>query len=523
LDSDIQPIEASPRFAPPEKDIAILATGAGIALVGRVGGRGLYAITEIVLARFLGPAGFGLYSIGLNLLRIVGTIGMLGLQNGVIRFGTRYWRTSPSGLKTTLLYAIGLSLASGVFMGMTLYFIAPWLAVQVFSKPELVSIFRRFAFAFPLAIGLWVTASATRISKRIKYSVFAEDVVQPAANLILVIVVALFGLTLSRAVSINVLSYSVALGLALFYVRILFPEALASPAGSDIGIKEILFYSIPTGLAGTFTLLTDWIGRLFVGYYRPAEEAGIYQAASQITILFVIILGALNAIFSPMIADLFHRKEMMRIDALYKISTKWGLYIVIPLFLVICFIPREFMVTIFGKDYADGAIPLVILATTQVVNVGTGAVGFLLTMTGHQNQWFITSGLTMSLTLILNAVLVPVFGMTGSALATALAVSGLYLAGLVQVKITLGLWPYDRRYIKGLFATGIAAVVLYLVNRFIHLSSPLMAVGMSSIVSAGTFGLVLLLLGLDNEDREFIRVISTRVKNLRIFNNSKDK
>ena len=181
------------------------------------------------------------------------------------------------------------------------------------------------------------------------------------------------------------------------------------------------------------------------------------------------------------------------------------------------------MVTIFGKDYADGAIPLVILATTQVVNVGTGAVGFLLTMSGHQNQWFITSGFTMSLTLILNAVLVPVFGMTGSALATALAVSGLYLAGLVQVKITLGLWPYDRRYIKGLLTTGIMAGVLFLISRFVYHPSPLIAVGISSIVSAAGFGLVLLLLGLDNEDREFIRVISTRIKNLRIFNNSKDK
>jgi len=296
LDSDVPPIEASPRFAPPEKDVAILATGAGIALVGKVGGRGLYAVTEIVLARILGPAGFGLYAIGLNLLRIVGTIGTLGLQNGVIRFGTRYWRTSPAGLKTTLLYAIGLSLASGVSLGMTLFFLAPWLAVQVYSKPELVLIFRGFAFAFPLAIGLWVTASATRISKRMKYSVFAEDVVQPAANLILVIVVVFWGLTLSRAVSINVLSYGIAFVLALFYILILFHDALASPAGTDLSVKELLFFSIPTGLAGTFSLLTEWIGRLFVGYYLPAEEAGIYQAAAQISILFVIILNALNAI-----------------------------------------------------------------------------------------------------------------------------------------------------------------------------------------------------------------------------------
>jgi hypothetical protein len=90
-----------------EKDVATLATGAGIALAGRVAGRGFYAITEIAHA-----------AVGASIIRFVyhrdnhsahrGTIGMLGLNNGVIHFGTKHWRTSLE-FKNVLYYSIGIS------------------------------------------------------------------------------------------------------------------------------------------------------------------------------------------------------------------------------------------------------------------------------------------------------------------------------------------------------------------------------------------------------------------------------
>jgi O-antigen/teichoic acid export membrane protein len=187
-------------------------------------------------------------------------------------------------------------------------------------------------------------------------------------------------------------------------------------------------------------------------------RSGLYQAASQVAIIFVIILNSMNAIFAPMIADLYHRNEIERIDRLYKVSTKWGLYLILPLYLVICFIPQEFMAAIFGRAYILGANSLVILVTAQVINVGTGATGFLLIMTNHQNRWFITSGSTMILTLILNSILVPRFGMIGAAISTAVAISCLYLAGLLQVRILLNVWPYDRRYIKGVISALVASL-----------------------------------------------------------------
>jgi O-antigen/teichoic acid export membrane protein len=214
-----------------------------------------------------------------------------------------------------------------------------------------------------------------------------------------------------------------------------------------------------------------------------------------------------------MIADLYNKNELSRINELYKISTKWGLYVILPFFIVICFIPKDFIVAVFGENYLDGWLPLVILATSQVVNVATGAVGFLLIMTGHQYHWFRISFVTMLTNIVLNIILVPRFGMVGTALATALSLGGLFVIGLIQTKRVLGLWPYDRRYLKGLVSTGFATVLLILINPFISNYPPYAVVLICTVISYGSFWLGLLLLGIDNEDKELVRVFTTRLRN----------
>ena len=447
----------------------------------------------------------------MTFLRIAGTIGTLGLQNGVIQYGTQYWKKSAADLKSTLIYSIGLSLISGIFVGMVLFILSPWLANDVFKKDGLLIVFRIIALTFPLAIGMWVASASTRISKRMKYSVLGEDIAQPVINLLLIFILFLIGYRLVGALIASLVSFGVAFGLLIYFVYRLYPEILGVSVGKNLKIRDLVFFSIPTGLAGTFTLITGWMSRLFIGYFRPAYEAGIFQAASQVSFFFVIILSSLNTIFAPMIADLYHRNELSRIEELYRISTKWGLYLITPFFIVLCFLPQEFMIAIFGPAYVSGWIPLLLLAATQVVNVGTGAVGFILIMTGHQNDWFTISGIIMLFSVIINILLIPRYGMNGAAVASAISVSLIYIVGLFRIRKSLHLWPYDLRYLKGIGAAAITSLVIFAISWWFGRSSPLLLVSISAIISYIVFGLMLLTFGLDREDWQFIKVISQRL------------
>ena len=490
-------------------DVVKLARGVSFSLVGKMIGRALHVLGQVTLARLLGPEGFGLYAIVWTMLRMAGLLATLGLDKGVIRYASLYWQKDSPRLKGVLLQSIGLAIFSGLLIGSSLYFAAPWLAEQVFRKPDLVHVIRWFSPAFLLYSGLKVAAAATRASQRMRFAVYAEEVTQPLANLLLILTFYLIGWGLFGAVAASVSSFGIALILSLYYVRHIFPEAFSPKINLTLVTRDLIAFSLPTSLAGTFSMSIVWVGQLLVGYFLPAGEVGVYQAISQSSIVFATILSAVGSIFAPMIADLYHKGETERLQELFKVSTKWGLYLSLPLFLVICFASREVITVVFGPRYESGSLPLVILATGQFIGVGIGAVGLLLVMSGHQNRWLLATATMLFASIALNVLLVPRLGLSGAALATACTLGGMFSLGLLQVKHCLGIWPYDRRYLKGLLAAMLATGTLMLLQR-VDVDSPAVSLSLTLMISGGVFGIALLILGLDTEDQGFIRLIQTR-------------
>ncbi|MBZ5516214.1 MAG: flippase [Acidobacteriia bacterium] len=489
---------------------ARLAKGASIALAGMVGGRGIRLVMDALLAHMLGPGMFGLYAIGFAVTRVATFLSPLGLDAGVIRFGSAYWHRDTQRLKSVVVEGFLYSLFSGLVLGAGLYLAAPWLADQMFSKPELAPVFRWFALAFPLITSLHVAAAATRISQRMQFAVYAEEIAQPAAALLLILTLSLWGWKLAGALAANVISFGLSLALAIYYLHLLFPAVLTPPLQVTKCGKDLLGFSLPASLSTMSGILLLWTDRLFVGYFRPASEAGIYYAAGQLSVMLAVILGAFGAIAGPMIAHRHSEGDRLRLQELFHMSTKWSLYLSIPPFLVMALLGGPAMSALFGKPYAEGATALLILAVGQLVNAGTGPTGAMLLMTGHARLISRLTASAVLLSSILCFVLIPRRELVGAALATSLAVSSLAVASVWTIRRTLGVWPYDRRYLKGMAGTGATAAALLLL-RVTAVGSPLARLVVGAILAVCVFLTVLILAGLDHEDREFVRLIHARV------------
>ncbi len=492
-------------------DIQKLAIGASTTLIGKVGGRGIHVISQILLARFLGPEAFGLYAIGWSVLRIVGGLTPLGLDKGVLHFGPRYQQDDLSQLNRLLSLSIWLALLSGLAMGGLLFFSADWLAIQVFKKPGLVTILRWIAFIIPLVGGLRVAEATTRLSHQMKFSIYAEQIGQPTVNFVLIIFFLWTGLKVTGAMLALAISFGFGMILALYYIKYLYPQTFGFAPMQSFMAKKILKYSLPASFAGIFSMFIVWVDRLMVGYFLSSEAVGIYQAISQTTILFATVLGSFGAIFGPMITELYHQKEIRRLNDVYRISTKWGLYVCIPIALVIVFAPREFLSVIFGAEYVSGWLPLVILTVGQIINVVTGAVGLLLILTNRHRQWFVISFSGLLLNIVLGWILIPQWGIVGAAFGTAFSISVIFIMGLIQVRFSLKLWPYNKQYLIVIFASGVSASFLFLLQN-ISFDNSLIQLLTTSLISLGVFTLILSLSGLANEDKLFIRLIQTRLR-----------
>lgn len=498
-------------------DIARLAKGAGISASGKVIGRGLNFLGQAILARLLGPEAFGLYAIGWTILRIIGIIGPAGLDSGVIRFGAKYWREDSENFRKTIFLSTGISLLSGIVFGIGLYLAAPFLSIVIFRKPGLEYVLHGFAFAIPFVTTLRVVSSATTISQRLKYATYSEEISQPAIEFIIFITLFyLGGWKLEGAVLAGVLSFSFALALATYYLVNLFPKLKEGgydqifSSGSIPRQLELIRFSIPTAFAALFGSFISWADRLLVGYFRSEVETGIYTTISLISIVFIIILSGIKVIYSPMIADFFHKKEMKRVEEIYRISTKWGLYISIPLFLTILFTSRELLTIAFSSEYASGALPLVFLALSQLINIGTGPIDVLLIMTNRQKTWLVISGIMLAANIILNTILIPSFGLIGAAIGTAITVSASSIIGLAIIKRNLNVWPYDIRFLKIAIAAVATAGILLGINA-IRTPSAIIRLIVIGFTSFSVFGAGLLILKLDSEDNELITLIKKKL------------
>jgi O-antigen/teichoic acid export membrane protein len=111
----------------------------------------------------------------------------------------------------------------------------------------------------------------------------------------------------------------------------------------------------------------------------------------------------------------------------------------------------------------------------------------------------------------LNVLLVPSMGITGAAIATATSIVVLFSASLITVKRIHGLWPYDFKYFKGLFA----AIIAMLFGIISHSAMPqipmIIDVGLTGIIILIVFIGVLYVLGLEDEDRELLTAIRQRL------------
>jgi len=212
-------------------------------------------------------------------------------------------------------------------------------------------------------------------------------------------------------------------------------------------------------------------------------------------------LQSVNQIFSPTIADLHARGQHQLLGRLFQTLTKWIFGFTLPLAIVVVTFAEPLM-RIFGTDFARGWPILVIGTIGQLANAGTGSVGYLLFMSGNQGRLVKIQTTMTAVSVLLNILLIPKWGILGAVVAAAMANAGTNTWNLLQVRSSLGLSPYNRSYLH-LVPAGIATVLVeFVLMRLGHLMRPNpLFIMISMVVGYLVFFGMMLALGLDENDR----------------------
>ena len=494
-----------------------VAVGTAVLMGGKVGGRGLQFVKQLLMARLLGKELLGTYAYLWSFILLFAMFAHLGLPNGVIRFASRYRSVKDGrGAGATIMKGLLAGLLSSTIFTIIILICAPWIAEHVLHDTGLTSYLRLFALGLPFVALLRISVAGTRVSQRMQFGVIADEFVRGVLNLGLFVALFLCGMWLSGAILACILSFAGGTLVALYCLRRLYPgfsfRGLRDQGGARI--SALMRFSTATMVSAVSGNIINRSDRLLLGYLRTTAEVGVYHAAAQIPFALTMIFNTVGVAMMPVAADLSHQGRIGELGELFRNTTKWRLYVVLPCSIVVFIVPRELLLVVLGDQYVGGVAVLLILTVAQVINAGTGSVGAILLMSGRQKLWLVLTVIMMLINVGLNFMLIPRLGMIGAAITVAVTMTGLYGVALFLLYRETGIKTYDARYWKGIAAGAVAVAAALPVRWFLPGPEWLLVVCVAAVVALAFAGTIMAL-KLDADDRQFIQALTDRLKRKR--------
>lgn len=259
-------------------------------------------------------------------------------------------------------------------------------------------------------------------------------------------------------------------------------------------------------------------GVFFLGLWSPAADVAYYAMAFSLAQMAMrMIPGTLVGLLIPTMSRSFGAGDMGQVASIYRAAGRWMAVLALPVAVGGALLAPQLVEALYGPGFGPMAAPLALLlaAGATVMIFGFPASSVLYAVEGQ--GLLVRVGLaTAVINLALMAWLVPLYGAWGAALATAAAqlaslVPGAWFAGRAMA----GVWPDMRR----LPAVGAAAALMAVPVAAIASHLPaLPAVLVATPVGALVYALGLWAFrALPDEDRVRVTGVAARLPVLKRF------
>jgi O-antigen/teichoic acid export membrane protein len=437
---------------------------AGMDTVGTLVNHVLVFVTGIVITRTIGVEMFGKYTLSQSIFLILDVFAIFGLNTGVVRLTSRYLaRKDPERMKGSLLTGMLLTTTTSVVLVGLIMVFAPMLAGRIFKNVEGIDlILRVHVTALPFLSLMLVIDAFSQGLKTLKYTVAVEFICRPSVRLVSTVILFLIGLRIFAVVFGVVISVFLSAMLAFFFARRAAPFDFGkTPARLVTG--ELFFFSIPLVSARLMNVIMSRANTILVGYFKDSVDTGILGAVAMIAPFVALSMVSFGKILSPVMSELWEAGRLEELRHQYKTADKWIFTLGLPVFLVF-FIFAPSILRVFGDDFSRGGDALRILAAGQMVSCSVGPIGFLLNMTGRQKLNLVNAIVLAVITVGLNILLIPEYGILGAAVGTAIPLAAINVVRLVEVRIIHGFTPFRLDFFKPIAAGAIAAGAVYALN-----------------------------------------------------------
>lgn len=211
--------------------------------------------------------------------------------------------------------------------------------------------------------------------------------------------------------------------------------------------SEIFSYSLFIILSGSVAVFLLDLDKVMIPYYINVEQVAVYSVGIFIATVIIVPSRAMLQIIYPITAKLISENKMDELNILYKKSAI-NLQVFGGLILVGIFLNINQMYLVIPDDYSGGLMAVFLIGLAKFYDVILGNNNAILLNTKYYRMVLLFGVLLVVMMIGLNMLLIPLYGITGSALATLISVIFYNTIKLLFIVKKMNLYPFGPTTLK---------------------------------------------------------------------------
>ncbi|MCX7547355.1 polysaccharide biosynthesis C-terminal domain-containing protein [Xanthomarina sp. F1114] len=456
-------------------------------------GFGIGAINVLFLyTSFLSDEYFGLVGYLLSTANIMMPLMAFGVHNTIIKFYSSFkTKQSQNSFLTLMLFLPLLVIIPFGLIGYFAFsFISSWLAGDNIIVADYVWLIyiTAISFAYFEVFYAW-----SKVQMQTVFGNFMKEVFHRVCTTILLLLLYADYLTVDQFINCIVGAYILRLVVMKLYAFSLrFPKL---KFGRIPNLNAILKYTTLIIIAGSVANVILEIDKFMINRYEAIENVAYYGVAIYIATVIGVPYRSMHQIVNPLTAKLLNEKNKTELKILYKKSSLTLFIISAFIFLIIILNINE-LYKLINENYVDGLIVVFIIGITKLLDSLLGNNNAILFNSDYYRMVLVLGVLLAVLTVVLNIVFIPIYGINGAAFATFIAILFYNISKIMFVYVKFRMLPFSVNTVKVIVLLLVGLGVFYFWDFPFH---PIVNIALKSTLITISYGALVYTLNLSDD------------------------
>jgi O-antigen/teichoic acid export membrane protein len=433
------------------------------------------AIGVMLVAGILSEGDYGLVAIVLTGPNLIAIFRDWGVDWATIKYTAQYRaENKEENIKNVLVSIVVFEIILGLALSLFSFFISGFLATNIFDRPDIMPLIQIASFTiFADALLKAAQAAFTGYEKMEYHSITSIVYSLLKTGFMLLLVILGFG-TYGAVVGTTV-SYllSGVFSVLLLYVAI-FKNLKTQGSKLELfsTMKTMFRYGLPLSIS---TIVSGFLAQFYnvlIAIYATDLLVGNYQVALNFAFIVTFFVMPVITVLLPAFSKLDCNKEQETLGHVFRFSVKYASLLIVPIAFAVIALSQPGVSTIFGAKYSNTPLYLALYVVTFIYTAfGYLSVENILKSQGKTDVNMKLTLITSGISLALNLVLIPMFG-----------ILGLLVTNIVASvpSLMIALWWIKKKFnasidwgssIRIVLASAVAAAVTYVVVTQLSISS----------------------------------------------------